>query len=378
MVTATRAEYTSAAIVQSQPLACNFEGITPLEYLSLGSRERIHTETLRWLLSNDSPLSSGGSVRLLQALCSGLPQITEVLKVVTEYKQLDLVVKVCRRDSTESHIVIENKLKSAEGPQQLRRYDETAAALGAVSGKFFLTLIGEPAASSPDWRSITYRQFYDSLLAEVTARPPVQSAEFVRDYVDLLSRLVGAVERVVAYPDPYAAIVFGERTGEDAAFAKYVEKTRLKTILQRAWMRELGTRIAGREPRYWDRWSTGETRGNALITFHLAPILRSGRSVDVGVQMQSGQAKIFASPNPYVPEASQDTHDAVRLVLQAFAKKLGDPEAKRTTPRDKGFSSFQAPGRFPKSYGFEEWSTALHELLGNLARARDSVGGIDV
>lgn len=363
-------------VASRSALACDFGTMTPLEFLSLGDRERIHTETLRWLLSNDSPLSSGGAVRFLGDLCPGLPQIVEVLDAFTEYRSLDLVVKVRSAGSAIEHVVIENKLKSAEHSAQLRRYDEEATKLGTM-GKFFMTLIGEPAASSADWRSITYRQFYDSLSAEVTARPPVQSVEYVRDYLQLLSRLVGAVERVVASPEPYAAIVFGagERAEEDVAFAKYVEKTRLKTILQRAWMRELGTLIAGRAPRYWDRWSTGETRGNALITFHLAPILRSGQSVDVGVQMQSGQAKIFASPTGYAAGASIDTHQSVGSVLGALAGELGSPDAKRTTPRDKGFSSFRTRLPVPRSYGLEEWSAVLQELLADVAKARSAVVG---
>jgi hypothetical protein len=94
----------------------------------------------------------------------------------------------------------------------------------------------------------------------------------VADYEQLLRRLVGAIERVVYLPDAYAGngAVFEDRTVAEppddfASFAAYVRKMRLRTILQKAWMRALGLATLASMPGPPLRWRVDETRGAALL-----------------------------------------------------------------------------------------------------------------
>jgi hypothetical protein len=48
----------ASGLIAPRPLAADYEHLTPLEYLSLADRERIHTETLHWLLGEDSPINA--------------------------------------------------------------------------------------------------------------------------------------------------------------------------------------------------------------------------------------------------------------------------------------------------------------------------------
>jgi hypothetical protein len=350
------------------PIECDFADVTALEYLAIADRERIHTEFLRWLLSSASPLSDDARLGLVAAVFPAMG-VVDIVDVWTEFKRLDLVLKARLSDGSDTHLIVENKLKALEHSRQLTRYDAVAEELGCV-GKFFLTLIAEPPTNT-HWQPVSYRAVYAAIREACRGSEDHRHRGYLHDYRDLLARLVAAAELVVASPEPYAAVVFGDPTDPpEDGFAEYVKRLRMRTVLQRAWMRALGVRFAESMPRVWESWSTGETRGNALLTLHLSPVTHSGELVDVGIQLQTGQLKVFASPTGYKSGASAGAKAAVRSVLEIMAGELGVPDARRTPSRSKGFSSFQPGVPVPASYKFDAWARTIQSLLERVAKAR--------
>lgn len=353
----------------------DFRSLTPLECISLADRERIHTETLRWFLSRNSPLEAGGATRLLTHLLQRSAPI-EVIDATTEQHYIDLVVSV-RAEHSPSYIILENKLKSSESPEQTERYSRAANKIGHVEARLFLTLVGEPARSSEEWKAVSYKTLHEALSDEISKYPPRRNVEFLTDYVDLLSRLVGAVDRVILEPEPYAAIVFGrtERLLADAhlAFREYMDRCRLRMILQRAWMIQLGNEIESRGSRRWRAWFTGENRGEAHLTFHLEPLTANGRHYDLGVQLQYGSIKVFSSPAGYHKGVTAEQREDVASILRHVQKTMGE-RGNHTQPRDRGFSSFK-PSKLvvPARFEFDEWANVILELLHKLADVHASL-----
>jgi hypothetical protein len=188
----------ASGAVTPRPLLADYRHLTPLEYLSLADRERIHTETLRWLLGEDSPINASARLGILEKLARRRFPDGIIAEASTEDRHIDLLVCLDFADGRH-HVAIENKLKSAEHTLQLARYDSYLDTLGDCT-KLFLTLVGENPQSSSSWLPVPYALLHEAVLS-VT---PHTHSDYVADYERLLRRLVGAIERVVDLPDAYA------------------------------------------------------------------------------------------------------------------------------------------------------------------------------
>ena len=175
------------------------------EALSIAGMERIHTQTLAWLLGPHSKLASQHRLKLLEALgatCSAAE--LDKLTVVTEVSSLDLVAYT----SSRLVLVVENKLKSRQGRNQLAIYDNAIGKLAqklelAEAGvqKTFLTLSKEKGHTG--WSDTDY-----GVLARALNTFPTPA--YVADYAAALDRLVAARDAFVGdhrhYPEVFARV----------------------------------------------------------------------------------------------------------------------------------------------------------------------------
>jgi hypothetical protein len=346
------------------PAPLDFRHLTPLEYLSLADRERIHTETLRWLFSDDSPLGETNRLEVLEQLAARKFPDATIFGATTEEKNLDLIVKLDWAGQPH-YVAIENKLKTAEHSSQLAGYDVYLASLGNCT-RLFLTLVGEPPVSSSKWESVSYARLHDA----VQLARPIRNVEYVSDYELMLRRLVGAVDRVILTPDSYAGngAVFDSALGTPAGdfdeFATYIKRMRLRTILQQAWMRALGVAILSSQEVLVETWHVGETRGSALLHFTLAWFQDDGRTYEVGVQLQNWVFKVFCAPSPYLRGALQEQHEVVERTLVLLRNRLGLAQARFTHAREFGFRSFSAGDLAPKgTLSIGAWSQAFTRVI---------------
>lgn len=176
---------------------------TLFEYLGIAAQERIHSQTLAWLLTpNVSPLEPAHRVALLRALgleCTEL-DISE-LRVQTELNSLDLV---CFSDT--KLLIIENKLKSRQTSDQLLGYDAKIEAVAALLGtkatahKVFLTLSHEKSGCG--WSDVDYA----NLLQPLAYAAAAAKNDYVSDYVELLTKLVGARTAFLKNPGEFREV----------------------------------------------------------------------------------------------------------------------------------------------------------------------------
>lgn len=355
-----------------EPLDADYGRLSPLEYLALADRERIHTETLRWLFSEDSPLPSTNRLTVLERLAGRTFPGRLVTGASTEQEYVDLVVDL-EHDGRHEYVALENKLKSAEHSEQLRRYDTVLDRRGD-STKLFLTLLGEDPRSSADWRPISYTDLYDA----VALARPERHTEYVTDYEQLLRRLLGAVQRVLTTSDAYAGngAVFDERIAQEPPtdfllFARYIRKMRLRTLLQQAWMRGLGLSIISVGSVAFSHWQVSESRGAASLQFDFTQVRdEADRAYSVGVQLQHGSFKVFCAPYPYAKGAGQQQSVAAERTLLRMQQALGLPGRKLTTARTHGFRSFKASELAPHgTLAIAAWHAALEPVLRRVGEA---------
>ena len=167
------------------------------EFLGVAGVERIHTQTIAWLLNAiDSPLTIAERKTLLASLtCECTEEEVSRLVVYTELKSLDLVA--CT--NTEIVLVVENKLKSRQSDEQLPTYVKTLTQVAGLlqlgcerTTKVFLTLSRERSDPGSGWTDVDYRDLSDALFK-------MPDHPFVTDYSNLLLSLLKARDQFISH-----------------------------------------------------------------------------------------------------------------------------------------------------------------------------------
>lgn len=350
----------------------DFGLLAPLEYIALADRERVHTQTLQWLLGPDSPLPPQGRVDLIASLVGEDWDGARVEEASTEHRYIDLLVRLSLPGGGSRYFALENKVKSDEHSRQLDRYDRALHGLHAPVCKVFLTLTGTPPRSGCGWKAASYRRFAEALGRMAPEGPHRQYAV---DYRDTVVRLAEAVRRVAEEPGTYAAAVFGHPpagVADHAAFTAYVERLRLRLTLQKVWMHGLlrGMGAAASAPFEED---VAETRGEALVDIFLAGRL-DGAPCRVGVQLQGDALKLFASSHPGYAQATSGAPHPVEAALALLGSCT--QRAPSTATKGKEFRSFvdHVPPAWLADRSFGPWLHAVRERLEIIRRWRSAAG----
>lgn len=352
-----------------------------LEALVLAHRENVHSAMLAWLLRT-SELPVDARTRVLVALAGRLPWGPRQITTTTEWRDLDVLVTVCDEESAQAFVAIENKLKAREHDAQLESYDRELAEFGAaVVAKVFLTLVGDAPESGAGWRPASYAD----LLAGLQEAVVFTNHKYLSDYRDLVGRLV-ASHRLTVNSFGYAAYVFGEdivtppsQSRVVPGFKEYVEKGRLRTTLQRAWLQEIARQVHESSGRGWVS-KTAETHGAGLLDFARV-VARGATEVRFGLQLQNWCLKVFANPLTNPQRASETELLAVEAVLEEIRETLNlGPKARPTADRGRGFRSFALAraGTPADRYNMQKWVRDLLKALVSLERitvAAETRGG---
>lgn len=300
-----------------------------LESLAV-ARETVHSAMLAWLLrTSDLPL--GARSKILESLSGELPWAPTRITTETEWKKLDVLIRVGGDEVAPSLVALENKLKASEHDAQLEPYDRDLENSGdPVIAKVFLTLVGDKPTSGSGWRAASYADLAGGL--EKAAR--ISENRYLTDYRELVQRLVAA-DRLASNCPPYAAYVFHDPLSSAdivPGFKDYVQQCRLYATLQRSWFGEI-VRCLDSAAQGW-MVKIAETHGAALIDF--ARVARRGSvKVKYGLQLQNWQLKAFAVRN------SDGDRITVEQVFEEIRNAVDvSPAAKLTADRGRGFRSF--------------------------------------
>ncbi|HXJ99842.1 MAG TPA: PD-(D/E)XK nuclease family protein [Gelidibacter sp.] len=131
---------------------------TFFEFLSISNQEKIHSQILSWIFSeNFKGILHTEKIKLFKNLFN--IDVKKIEFSLTEYKNVDILIK-----TDKDIVVIENKLKSSQHSNQLDKYQKTIDNdfNNIKTNYFFLTLIGESSINT-NWKNISYNDLFIAL-----------------------------------------------------------------------------------------------------------------------------------------------------------------------------------------------------------------------
>lgn len=216
-----------AELNKDDPLICP---ISLFRTMDSGRLETTHTRALAWLL--DSEGEHGFGTTLLAALlrrlsghdCSAALQIE---RVESEYVidafdvngRLDVLAEGTWKDGERSGwiLVIEAKVDSAEGEDQLQKYEEwlRSNAAGREIFRVFLTPDGHPPETgTEEWEAISFLELVRIFRAAYRALCDAPGFHFLKFYLAGVLQDVCGMFRNIEKDDPYAVAAFLRKVHE--------------------------------------------------------------------------------------------------------------------------------------------------------------------
>lgn len=259
------------------------------EYLGLADVERVHSQFLAWVLSEDC--SAIESTEKL-SLCKNLFQIEgQKIQIHTERNNIDILIQTAT-----DIVVIENKIKSSQHSNQLYNYKHYCDVEfpNHIKHFFFLTLIGEKT-SDDDWKRLSYSNIYEELKS-LNLKQNNTHSSIINEYLIFLERLNLVLSDFNANPKNYDIVFFdGHKKKQDKKHSDYknenewfIASNQLETILQKSFLSLLVDEIKPQTG------TVNETRGAALVDFIIKNDIEfNGRKYSTGIQLQGNTVKFF-------------------------------------------------------------------------------------
>lgn len=246
--------------------------MTFFEKIALADVERIHSQIISWIFSEDcTSISLDRKSKILCELFKLPEKSFSTIDSITELMRIDILILA---DS--ELFIIENKFKSTLSENQLEKYE---TALQNYKGEFFnidnvkkhfgyLTLISEESGN-PNWLSVDYYTF-KNLLAKSELKKEDSESFLIIEYIKSLTRITDVCFRFIQNPKDFQNVFEDSslkkdkkreliKNGQYNADQKIVVQNNLETTLQRMYWNHLLRRI--------DRYGyVRETNGNAYVS----------------------------------------------------------------------------------------------------------------
>ncbi len=372
--------------------------LTPsmFDALAITGQERIHSQVLCGILDPDMAVVPTEQAALfLYRLCFGKKEAEALLlggsdrirAVTTEYNHMDLVVLTERRRL----FVIENKLKSTQGFQQLSRYDQDIEkAKNEISKwddgqplqmhKVYLSLVAESMKSAPsDWKPVSYNNLseeLDALRRRTNSNNPIfehylnslyyllsVSKEFLANHNDFPNVFTdGGLKKAEKFHSrikPDLPVRRAPRNDQDKYKAtlphstlnekqRYIRANQLETVLQRAF---LASMVDFEDERLLDLW---ESHGLAMVQFQLANVVYSDHWIRLGMQVQGESIKynlhLFKGKYPSTKEANRKGDFKGKYSTYHKALEASIPWTKEERRINESHKSEKDGGDYAKCY----------------------------
>ena len=286
------------------------------EYLGLADMEKVHSQILAWMLSeNCIALSSKEKVKLLQAI-TGSDKPFIIRNVLTEESDIDIYV-----ECADAIVVIENKIKSSQHSDQLLEYEAHVRSLNSQKSAFyvFLTLIEEKAKSG-SWINCGYNK-----ISKVLENCALSTANFdttiAIEYRVFLKKLISVVLHFIDHPVEYKNVfTFGHVKKSEKRKAKFetyhqkfISDNQLETILQKCYLAKIMENVALPESYQWD---ISETRGVALVNCYSSNLIGlNNKQFKTVFQFQRGAFKFaFTVNSDYNKSKKQELGSVVNIL----------------------------------------------------------------
>jgi hypothetical protein len=324
------------------------------EKLGLADKEKIHSQIISWLFSQELQLIDE---RTKSKLYSKLfkCELPKNYAVYTEWKNMDVVFLDLTGDKPKEALVIENKLKSELHSNQLTKYYEKVKdKLDDAEVKkihFRLLALYEPhdfqkQNINGNWGFVSYSEFHETLLHLFcginTQKSDKNYFEYkiLEAYKEYLEQLLNCIDDFVEEPKKYLTIYHNGNKSLDEKITsqfkgnegknkisdleQFVFRNNLETTFQKIYLNFIANqKLKTANPELISKYDIGigETRGSALIDFRVKKgILYKNHIVRWGYQIQGDSYKftlVVEDPNP-----SQTKKNILTKEMQAIKEEL--------------------------------------------------------
>ena len=293
------------------------------EYLGLADMEKMHSQILAWLLSDNCTILNPFQKNQLFQKVTNNQNLGSIKHIYTEHKSIDILI-----ETDVAWLVIENKLKSSQHSGQLKKYEKKMQEIkGAKEVHYiFLTLINENA-SNP-WVNFSYRDLVNILSDFQLDFTTNINAIIFGEYFRYLVRLTDVVDRFLRTPNSCINVFKdGHLTKFEKAKLnydgdqKFICENQLETILQKCYLSQSIARLEALHPDI--DFSISETWGVAIIdSFQREKIQLGERFYKFGIQYQGGTWKFALSiADEYLKSDKQWVDNFVNIFVRLALEK---------------------------------------------------------
>jgi len=339
---------------------------TFFDALLIADSERIHTQTLYWVLSlQENIFSSAEKARFLNNLFDLREKIkvTNNMVVATEINKIDLLIR------TDNYVIIlENKLKSSEHSYQTQKYldaipEEYSEGAEKICG--FVSLINETPLHKA-WYSISFEKLLQSLKNINWNSSEAKELIFVNEYILTLENLVFAFNTFIKDHKAFANVFIDgykskfRKVKHENSVNDYIRINQLETIFQKAYLMKV---VLDLNEQYC---YVGETRGTALIQINVHHFEYRKKKFNLGFQFQNSTLKINLSKEGVATsKASQLDYDLISNFESKFFRANGYNRFNK--PKTKAYMSVSKQlGREIYLYDTDELSNLIKDELNYL------------
>ncbi len=255
------------------------------DLLALADVERVHSAVIGWLLSDDcKALAIEERSQVLHKLF-GVEEtkVYKEIKMELEWGNIDIFWKTKDKDDIEACWVLENKIKSSQHSNQLKKYKECVEKIYQDQARHycFLTVIGEPAKNSEvEYKNRTYSDLVSVLKPYFEGAKGESHWVIAREYFETIRRMTEVTDTFLKAPANFPHVFTDgnksvrekhnnpqwDNLPEDK---KYISEKGMETLMQKYYLYKVMEAVLGNPQNpLIKRWHVGETRGNADMAIH--------------------------------------------------------------------------------------------------------------
>jgi hypothetical protein len=333
----------------------------------IADSERIHTQTLAWILLLDEAKFPNKSKFISSLFKLGNNDLdVSQLYVETEVNHIDLFFQ-----TKDMQFILENKLKSSEHTTQTERYITSIPNRFANSNKRkvygYLTLIDEKPLNDK-WTSISFYQLKEALNS-VDLPQNIKETIFIKEYIQTLDNLVYVYNQFVNNHRRFENVFTDgskkkyEKNKQADIIKDYIRANQLETIFQKAFIKDLANQFAD-----GFNYELSETRGNANIQFYLKTFINNNENFRIGFQFQGKTLKINLAHENYANSKPDQITDSLKGSFKKLFLKTNGYD-RFNNPRSKAYISVSK--NIPKELYEMEKSEIIEILRKELLYAQD-------
>lgn len=296
--------------------------------IGMADMERVHSAVIGWMLS-DECMAFDIAVRsnILNNLFFGSDTDKVYTKIEShiEWEDIDILFETEDSQGNKDCWVVENKIKTSQHSNQLKKYEGIINEDYPNSNKHFayLTLIGETANKNDQWINITYHKLVQLLFESLKDLQNSTDAVILKEYYYTIQQLDNAVQEFIKNPGNYPNVFtdgcksnkmkqYG--TSELSELSRFIGMNNLETIFQKMYFTKVLDEVLDECSVPYEKWHVGETRGNADFAIHFDnyPNPKEKDDFHFDMSFQAGTFKFAISRSYWDKGTSLEYIDSVR------------------------------------------------------------------